>query len=144
MNKIQLLILLQVCLCWNFDEFQGPTSTLLSQQCRDSSMAADGEYFYCISKSFTDFKIYKNNGYGFDLAQTFYLPTYARYICNSDNGAHVRVSVSSSVYVYGRSSDGTYKEMPIINVGSFVNKLSCEDGRLIVPTDNDEIKVYST
>ena len=136
MNTIKLLILLQTCLCWKFDDFQGPVSTLLSQICYyDASMTIDGEYFYC-SLQHSSLKIYKNNGYGFELLQTLDFPADVFYICNSDNGSHLQLAVGSSIYIY-QLSNGTYGETHFIDAGSTVKKFACSDDLLIAPLSND-------
>ena len=71
-------------------------------------MTADGQYFYCTGNFNFFLKIYKNNGYGFDLLQTFNLPAKPYFIYNSDNGSYLRVGVDPSLYAYEQLTDGTY------------------------------------
>ena len=141
MNSIQLLVLLQTCLCWNLNEFQGPVSTPISSNCYDSSMTADGQYFYCSNFQFS-LKIFKNNGHGLNLLQTFNLSGQGFFICNKDNGGYVRLGVGSSIYIYSLLSNGTYGESHIIDAGSSVNVLSCSDDLLIAPLNNGDVKIY--
>ena len=107
MKAIQLLITLQVCLCWNFSEYQGPVSTPFSQKCTDSSMTDDGSFFYCTANLDNELKIFKNNGYGFDLIQIFSVAS-AGMMCNSDDGGHVVVGGDEKIHIFLKTPDKIY------------------------------------
>ena len=109
---------LQVCLCWDFHQYQGPVSTPIPQDCYDSLMNADGSYFYCSNYYDRNLKIFKNNGSGFSLFQTLNVSLHAMALSLEDNGAHLAMAAQTFIYIYQETSNGTYERIHLIDAGS--------------------------
>ena len=108
MKVIPFLLIFQTCMTLNLDNFDGLVSTAFSQDCYDSSLTADGQYFYCSTLYGSELRIYQNNHSGFELVQTFDVLSFSETVCNSADGSIVMMSAGSNIYQYEQTSNGTY------------------------------------